>query len=1456
MKRREAQRSTRVVHSLALVLALVAMLAGLFVSPQNAEGYTPEEFEIEAAADPTVEVDVSHSPTNPDPEQGDQFTYTMSFAFDRMVEQGLTRWTDVTVYADAAAPFDSVPSGGDWSGLNGGTVAVKDGATCDTRECTFRLTNLPNTVTPVFTKTATVQTDLLPGTPVMASARADVDGTLEIGLEMVESSAPSLQCTGTYTFKQRVTKGGGWLADIKFNDTAGQGKVMLAPGDRTIRAWNDPLADRDTIKVLDADGNDITAQVMENATYIANDPSVPIYLEELSGQGGLYRNAKWLDSLNWPYDPETRTGNTWLPAGSTIEVKRLVTYANCLDGGVSTDFTLSRPFGISTQIGRMGKVVSDSDADVFTTPGVAPPASCVDNMFVTSSTLKNTTGNDSSLYLWEPAERRTRTLLAKALPQTDALAATDRYPTKAFSLSRPGDLRVTETGESSFTTTVLNVPRPSTSYGPVWAANFAPDGSLYIITVNGRVLWLTESDISTLLAGGSATWKVGGTLQIEYKPLLITYTAPVTALDIAFDGSGNLYIAGRRYSEGATGAFREQYLAKMRVSDLPADGQTYIVQGRNNIGEMGGERMRAMAFLGDTLYLGMGTGALYTVNRDTLAITGVDERAVGYSVSLPSDFASCAFPTEEPYPPLTPQFKVQKSIINEDGSIAPAGTTGTKRTLNADGTLTIEYLVVVTNSGSKPGVFPTITDRVTVPEGFRVTGLYLDDVAQSSLSTFTIPGEMLGGDQPVFRAYTVKVEAVAGDLNAVNWSTAGTCNTEGAGTPAAGGFFNLVTMNDDSDGPNNNDACAPVSIAQLRLIKQIVDANGNLVNSTDSQYFDLRADGPTPLNGTSSTSGAIGPSGRVVPGSYSLSEQGNDDGATSGQYVRYAYWACRDVNTNAVVPVEEGAVSVADGAHVECVIKNTKKPKVHVVKTAADPTENPHIGQPVIPDENGTFTAEYRITVTNQSGATIDTGPVWDQFLVPDGLLWDGDKPATLSYQAPAGVTVTGSPTQVSRDALSTEATLAEAIRNLPHNGQVVFTLRIPLKIDTSAASTGTGTKFEEHAATLGVCEDETSAGGNPYTTGNSGIPNVTGIANEDLTYNDIPIEDNVACIPVQPVKFKIEKVADDPVEGNPHVGVTLRPDGNGKFIAHYQIKVTNLSTMTADSGAITDTFVVPEGLTWNDRVDGPAIFTQVEGSAGEVQFPFNGGYFGRRSLENGAEIASGVTGLAPGATAVIDVTIPLRLDLTVPEGQTQSAYERNADTLAECSMLTANPGGPHTDTNLGIPNVVALAGEDTGYSPIWKEDNIACVSVETPPSDVTLVKVNADGERLAGAEFTLYGPNDQNTVHSTVVVPASGEVTFTDLAGGKYWLKETKAPEGYAVDPTVYSFTVGRGAGISDISPSDGSLGLVEGRLEFTNLQPLELPMTGGPGTLPFALVGLALMAWAVLRTRARRRA
>lgn len=91
------------------------------------------------------------------------------------------------------------------------------------------------------------------------------------------------------------------------------------------------------------------------------------------------------------------------------------------------------------------------------------------------------------------------------------------------------------------------------------------------------------------------------------------------------------------------------------------------------------------------------------------------------------------------------------------------------------------------------------------------------------------------------------------------------------------------------------------------------------------------------------------------------------------------------------------------------------------------------------------------------------------------------------------------------------------------------------------------------------------------------------------------------------------------------------------------------------------------------------------------------------------------------------------------------------------------------------------------------KEAGTIALTAVDQPIELTLKKVNEDGDALAGAEFTLSGRFADGTTQQILTTGADGTVALPLIIGGeRYVLEETKAPEGYVLPAERYTFTVG----------------------------------------------------------------
>lgn len=154
-----------------------------------------------------------------------------------------------------------------------------------------------------------------------------------------------------------------------------------------------------------------------------------------------------------------------------------------------------------------------------------------------------------------------------------------------------------------------------------------------------------------------------------------------------------------------------------------------------------------------------------------------------------------------------------------------------------------------------------------------------------------------------------------------------------------------------------------------------------------------------------------------------------------------------------------------------------------------------------------------------------------------------------------------------------------------------------------------------------------------------------------------------------------------------------------------------------------------------------------------------------------------------------------------------------------------------------GNPNSAHISYIDSYNNSSSTEDTT--VKVYTAKLNVLKVDAANGTTPLDGAEFTLYTDEACETVAvngATVTTADGGKASFTGLAAGTYYLKETNAPAGYTLNNEVFTIVV-------------SANGTIQNEAEYTVTvedSKVVVPQTGGMGTMIFTIVGLSLIACA----------
>ena len=194
--------------------------------------------------------------------------------------------------------------------------------------------------------------------------------------------------------------------------------------------------------------------------------------------------------------------------------------------------------------------------------------------------------------------------------------------------------------------------------------------------------------------------------------------------------------------------------------------------------------------------------------------------------------------------------------------------------------------------------------------------------------------------------------------------------------------------------------------------------------------------------------------------------------------------------------------------------------------------------------------------------------------------------------------------------------------------------------------------------------------------------------------------------------------------------------------------------------------------------------------------------------------------------------------------------------TVAKDNTITLN-------SNTAKDNSMRFEVEKEGTARLGVEDTLA-------PYQLKVTKVNEKGKLLEGAEFTIYEDADCTKEVSKIVTDSTGVATTSPLeVEKKYYIKETKAPQGYRIpkdakgndyvyeiytkfnDKREYEYYVN-----GELHTKDSEDYAIEGtpherivNLKVENHTGLQMPETGNHVTLILIVLGLACMAVAIIR-------
>ena len=132
-------------------------------------------------------------------------------------------------------------------------------------------------------------------------------------------------------------------------------------------------------------------------------------------------------------------------------------------------------------------------------------------------------------------------------------------------------------------------------------------------------------------------------------------------------------------------------------------------------------------------------------------------------------------------------------------------------------------------------------------------------------------------------------------------------------------------------------------------------------------------------------------------------------------------------------------------------------------------------------------------------------------------------------------------------------------------------------------------------------------------------------------------------------------------------------------------------------------------------------------------------------------------------------------------------------------------------------------------------------------------VSANQDGSnplkfvRISDGVYRLVEEGETGTDN---LVATNGTLKVQGLDVGKYYVTETKAPVGYVIDPTHHELEIKDANVDGKVDAEDSTTALLYAEIENSD-SVINLPVTGGIGTLIFSVIGILFMGLSVVLVR-----
>lgn len=304
------------------------------------------------------------------------------------------------------------------------------------------------------------------------------------------------------------------------------------------------------------------------------------------------------------------------------------------------------------------------------------------------------------------------------------------------------------------------------------------------------------------------------------------------------------------------------------------------------------------------------------------------------------------------------------------------------------------------------------------------------------------------------------------------------------------------------------------------------------------------------------------------------------------------------------------------------------------------------------------------------------------------------------------------------------------------------------------------------------------------------------------------------------------------------------------------EIKATTINVKYVEGGTVDKTIATVDKVFVNGKETtkiglGSTIGFEIKGTVPSYDMNMykNPVYTLTDTLSKGLEYVPGTLAIAPNSVIRTDEEVVTKNE----NGTTTIIITLSSDeitTLAGQEIKVTYSAKVTEDAQVesDMPNTVKLEYSTTPKETGSKEDITHQYTFEI---NGDLTKVDESGNKLSGAVFTLYTDEACTTAYTrpgsddplTATTGADGDIEFTKIPEGTYYVKETTAPSGYQITGKIFKVEIVASSDKEDAQVTITDLTNNAVTNEVINTKLSSLPSTGGIGTTIFTIGGCVIM-------------